>query len=192
MPCPPVLHWRYEIKEPNGNVVEIGHGKANSYTRNTLNILGSNLGLPEDSIFDSSHFSDGYISIKNTSGTVVTSSTIMSTHREYVALYVGTGTATESLDSYSFVSPVSMGSTIKVSTWDSVSRKLITSINNTYQNSSGSAVDIKESGITDRCYSGPSTYSTYLLIYDTFDAISVANGQTLSWTYSTEVAYPNP
>lgn len=56
------------------------------------------------------------------------------------------------------------------------------------QNNTAALIDIVESGVI---IAGYSNYKK-LAIRDVFAARTIAPGQTLTWTYVTEVAYPNP
>ena len=199
MLSPPVLHWSYDIKNAQGETMEIGRGKANSFTRNALNMLAYTVGVPQPDIVSAYYFKDGYISLKNTSGGLAASTSqtsiadISSTSCHLLVL--GSGTATESLDSYALAGEIStgwtIGTTTRVSAFNSTTRKLVTTITRTFTNNTGSSVDIKESGVTQRIWV-PSSYHSALMIYDTFDAIAVADGAAIAWTYTIEVAYPQP
>jgi hypothetical protein len=55
-------------------------------------------------------------------------------------------------------------------------------------NGTAASVDITEAGISMLVGSS----SWVLMVRDVFTPITVANGQTITWTYTTEVAFPNP
>jgi len=187
----PVMHWGYEIKDADGLVTESGKGKANSYTRNALNMLSWNLGLAPATIFSNAVHGDGNLSIKQLTGTIC-SVDVTYFHRSTAGLegYLGTGGETESLDSYELGAVLYTGPATINTTFDSDLRKRITTLTYTYVNSSGSSKAINESGIG--LYSIKSLATPSLFIYDVFTAITVANGQSITWVYAIEVAYPNP
>lgn len=182
----PVLSWEFEVKDKNLATIEKGVGKANSYTRNGLNMMSWFAGMTAQSL-NTASFGDGFLSVKDTAGTIHsfnTSNNIGRYPSTDVSLYLGTGTA-ETLDDYalpSYACATSIGST-----FNSASRKLITIISGAYQNTIGSAINITEAGLRQMIQSN--VYG--LLFHDIFDAIAVPDGGTIVWTYVTEVAYPN-
>jgi len=188
----PILSWGYEIKDESGNVIEKGTGKSNSYTRNALNSMAFYIGLADYNICANS-FGDGILSRKTADGTVATAKQTYSYFRTGTSnpyLFVGTSTDAESLDSYVLpTSDLTSNDTSVSSTFNSTSRRLITVISRMFINGTGATIDIVESGVGIQGYS-----SSYLILYirDVFPAVSVAPGQTLTWTYVTEIAYPNP
>ena len=197
LPSPPVLHWEYKVSDGNGNIVSAGRGKANSYTRNALNILALNLGYPEASHISSSYFQDGYVSIKDVSGTVYSNASKMCAISDGYAIVLGYGSATESLDSYKLAIQIEgyMGWTIgaqsRTTAFNSTSRKLITTLTRAFTNSTGGSVGVTEAGMYGQLYVNSSQYYA-ITVYDVFDAIAVADGATITWTYTTEIAYPTP
>lgn len=198
MPCPPVLHWKYEIKNADGSIDEVGRGKANSYTRNALNLLAWNMGLCSPLITSATVFSDGIISNKITAGTInrnvlarLIYTGLITDSANFPKVYVGTNTSAESLDSYALPTTTGLtdGGTLVTSSWDAIARKLTTTIIASWTNTSGGSKNIVESAIRVAQEVG----TTYLLmVRDVFDAIALADGQTINWTYTTEVAYPEP
>lgn len=183
----PVLSWEFEVKDKNLAIIERGVGKANSYTRNGLNMMSWFAGMASQSL-NTESFGDGFLSVKATDGTIYTFNTNNNIGRypaANVSLYLGTGTA-ETLEDYalpSYACATSVGST-----FNSTSRKLITVISGAYQNTSGSTINITEAGLRQTIHT--SIYG--LLFHDIFDAVAVPDGGTIVWTYVTEVAYPNP
>jgi hypothetical protein len=197
LPCPPVLHWGYAIKEQDGEVVEIGKGKANSYTRNALNILAYHLGLAAYTAGGTT-FGDGVLSYKLTSASIVTANN--SPYPSYrrgslnPTLVLSSNSDAESLDYYASktTGAGTAGTNAVVTSFDTASRKLITTISRPYNNVSGSTVSVCSASIVLPFFNADYGNSEVLLVRDVFDAIAVANGQTITWTYTTEVAYPNP
>lgn len=185
MPIPPVLSWGYEVKDKNGNVTEKGVGKSNSFTRNAYNMMAFNVGLCEHGILNTT-FADGTVNIKNTSGGIKTDGCYRNSGSSDGVVYLGTGTA-ETLGDYAL--PSYACNTVVSSYFDTSSRKLITNIIGTYTNNTGSTINFTEAGVSINANTG--SWVT-LMIHDIFDAVEVANGQTITWTYQTEVAYPNP
>lgn len=184
----PVMSWEFEVKDKNGNIVEKGIGKANSFTRNALNLLAWNVGCADQALLSSSSFGDGFLSLKYTTGALSNSVyRNTSTNASYnPRIYLGTGT-TESLDDYAL--PAYACTRSFSSSFNDVTRKLITIISGSYANTSGSEINITESAI--RHISASTSYYV-LTVHDVFEAITVADGETITWTYVIEVSYPNP
>lgn len=192
----PVLLWQYEIKNAEGNIEEKGIGKSNSYTRNALNSIAYSAGLSDAGIGSTTAFQDGYVNAKDTVGTILAPSTSfrrdLTTTNPIVEL--GTSAAPENLDNYAVTaSSLTAGINITSSVFNSITRKLITTISCTFKNNTASTINITESGVkiayTNDAY-GVRYYILY--IHDIFTAVPVKPGQTITWTYVTEVAYPNP
>jgi len=187
----PVMSWEYEIRDKDGNIEEKGIGKANSFTRNALNILAYDVGLSAYSANYSSAFGDGIISVKSTSGSIYSLSNYAGryTSSNDGTLYCGTSAAAESLDSYELPSSglTPAGNSVS-SFFNTTTRKLITTLSRSFYNGTSASIDIVEAGIREQIGSG----YFILAVRDVFDAISVAAGETLTWTYVTEVSYPNP
>lgn len=190
----PVLSWAYEIKDADGTIAEKGIGKSNSFTRNALNAMAYCVGLADYNICSSVSFADGVISRKNASTGEVGSPNIASSYfrnsNSNPIVYVGGDSTAESLDSYTIPATTLTvaNNTTAVSAFNASSRKMITLMKRTYYNGTGSTVNIVESGISITGY----TSAPLLMVRDVFTSISVAAGQTIEWTYATEVAYPNP
>lgn len=190
----PVLSYRYEITDADGNIEERGLGKSNSYTRNALNMLAWNVGLCDKDI-KTSTFADGSIAIKRTGGggTGFEISASYPYRKEgpgNTDIALGTSSGIESLDSYAIPGSGLTGAVTQTfSVFNSNTRKLITTISRTFINSTAETINITESGVyNDFDYS-----NTYvLLIRDVFSAIAVDPGKSITWTYVTEVAYPEP
>jgi hypothetical protein len=184
----PVLSYRYEITDTDGIIEEKGIGKSNSYTRNALNMLAWNVGFCDSSL-KASAFTDGYISIKRSDGEI--SAQDPERYGTYApTLVLGTSAAAESLDSYALPSSALTGMASQISSvFNSTTRKLITTISRTFKNNTESTINIVESGMfTEFDYSNK--YA--LFIRDVFAPIPVEPGKSITWTYVTEVAYPEP
>lgn len=187
----PVMSWEFEVRDKYGNITEKGVGKSNSFTRNALNTLAYYVGLCATILNTKGSFGDGFLGHKNTAGTNLmfgssTSSSSLGRFPGYnPALYVGTGT-TETLDDYAlpgYDCVTSIGTSFNATT-----RKLINVISGAYLNSTGSTLNITEAGVRTLVASG-----NYILsIHDIFDAVVLAPGNTIAWTYAIEIAYPNP
>jgi len=185
----PVLSWQYEIKDAQGNIEEKGIGKSNSYTRSAINIIAYTPGVCGGEIVTNTAFGDGYVNMKNTGGAIYANSFYRYSSGSGVLL-LGTSTEEESLDNYAAPSSGLSGTnTSKSSTFNTTTRKLITTITRVFSNGTASQINITESGIT---MSMASSTPVVLIIRDVFPAIPIAPGQTISWTYVTEVSYPNP
>jgi hypothetical protein len=191
----PVMSWKYEIKDASGEVTEKGIGKANSFTRNALNLLAANIGLCAANIVSTSSFADGTVNVKTTAGTMQSSG---GTYTEFyfgryglnnnnnAEVYIGTDATAESLDSYAL--PAYACSTTATSGFNATTRVLTTILVGTYTNDTGNALSITESGIRMRF--DPSNY--VLMVRDVFPPISLPDGATMTWTYAIDVSYPNP
>lgn len=185
----PVLSYRYEITDTDGIIEEKGIGKSNSYTRNALNMLAWNGGFCDHSI-NTGHFADGSISIKQSDGDTSAANVPQRRGTYAPELALGTSAAAESLDSYALPSSALTGIASQISSvFNSTTRKLITTISRTFKNNTESTINIVESGMfTQFVYSN--IYA--LVIRDVFTAIPVEPGKTITWTYVTEVSYPEP
>lgn len=191
-PCP-VLSWSYEIKSANGDIIEKGIGKANSFTRNALNVMAWHVGMADLNAASDS-FGDGMLSVKRLDGTIAK----MSANATYAlarttsvpTVQLGTGTGAEAADNYSMTA-LTVGSTAtsSVTAFNSTTRKLITVLTRSYINDSASSIDITEAGVTIPLRTSTSAYD-YLMIRDKFTAIALAVGESIFWTYSIEVTYP--
>lgn len=186
----PILSWRYKMIDKNGEILEKGVGKSNSYTRNALNWIAWSAGLCDYNVSSAINFGDGTVNVKYTTGAIGNASNLI---RYSVAtnptLNVGESTAAESLDSYEIPSSaLTPGTTSVGTTFNPTTRKLITTLSCSFTNNSAGAVDVAESAISVR--NGSSAYM--LCVRDVFSPISVPVGGTLIWTYVTEVAYPEP
>lgn len=186
----PVLSYQYEIADADGNIEEKGIGKSNSYTRNALNSIAWLAGLCDCAINDI--YGDGGAQARRTGGTVEVPA--HDAYKRYNAttnplVKLGTSTAEETLNSYlepdSSLTAVSSGNVMSI--FDEPTRKLVTTITRTFVNNTASTINITESGVTMQSVSG-----TMLYIRDVFTAIPVEPGKTITWTYVTEVSYPEP
>lgn len=189
----PVMSWQFEVKDKDGNITEKGIGKANSYTRNGLNLLSWCAGCAAYATASTSAFGDGIMSYKTYLNATVSPTSYAGryTGSNDAILYCGISSAAESLESYEIPASglTAVGTTVS-SSFNSTTRKLITVISRAFYNGTASAIDIVESGLSQNMTSG--TNYTILIVRDVFAAVTVAAGSTLSWTYVIEVAYPNP
>lgn len=186
----PVLSYQYEIADADGNIEEKGIGKSNSYTRNALNSIAWLAGLCDCAI--NNIYGDGGAQAGRTDGTAATAH---DAYKRYSAttnplVNLGTSTAEETLNSYleltSSLTAASSGNVISV--FDEPTRKLVTTITRTFVNYTASTINITESGVTMKSES----FTVLLYIRDVFTAIPVEPGKSITWTYVTEVAYPEP
>ncbi len=186
----PVLSYQYEIIGADGVIQEKGIAKSNSYTRNALNSISWLAGLCSKSTYSNSIFSDGYVSGKLTQASVMSPAYFYRDPTIDPVVVLGKGTNAESLDDYSItLSNLTNGATAVSSVFNSTTRKMITTISRSFINNTGSSIDITESGVTLKV--GSSGYDT-LFIRDVFSPIAIAPGKTITWTYVTEVSYPEP
>jgi hypothetical protein len=188
----PVLSWSYEILDENGKIEEKGIGKANSFTRNALNAIAWFAAFADWNVVTISYFGDGFLSCKNTLGDVKQVNGRL-VRRDTTAgnpiLLVGTSTAAESLDDYEIAtSSLTPNATSMSTAFNTITRKLVTTVSRSFFNGTASPINITESGITVSC--GTSPYYDILFVHDVFDPITVEPGKTLNRTYVVEVAYP--
>lgn len=185
----PVLSYQYEIKDINGNIEEKGIAKSNSYTRNALNSITWFAGLCSKSS-GSGSFADSFISVRRDDSDSTWGPQYFRRETSVDPVVVlGIGTNAESLDDYKYTSSdLTKGARSVSSVFNPTKRKMITTISRSFINNTGSSIGITESGVTLFLMS----LGNVLFIRDVFTAIPVGPGQTITWTYVTEVAYPNP
>lgn len=183
---PPLITFSYAVTDTDGNISESGRGKANSFTRNAYNMMALNVAMSAVARLSTSSFGDGYISIKGSTGgfAVITNISRASPNGNNAIVYIGTGT-TETLDDYTL--PAYSCTTMVTSSFNSTTRKLITTFAGAYANSTGSTINISEAGMSIVINTNPA-----LMVHDIFDAVELPNGKTMTFTYEIEVAYPNP
>ncbi|NLD49799.1 MAG: hypothetical protein GX660_21840, partial [Clostridiaceae bacterium] len=103
---------------------------------------------------------------------------------------LGISTAAESLNSYEEPSSgLTKNSNLANSVFNTTTRKLITTLTGTFKNNTAATINITESGIIIKHYTG--SYKA-LHVRDVFAPIPVEPGKLITWTYVTEVAYPEP
>lgn len=188
MISPPLLYWEYDVTDENGNIIETGKGKANSFTRNALNIMANYVGLCDYSAASTSGWGNGIINTKLENAAINTTSS--SSFGRYAngnaAVHMGTGT-TESLDDY--LLPSTAMTTTVTTSYNDATNKLTTLFSGVYINSTGSLINFTESAIVAKNYNSLNTFRC-LMAHDVFDAVSVPDGKQLTWRYYTEIAYP--
>ena len=189
----PVLSWQYEIKDTDGNIYEKGISKSNSYTRNALNAIAWVTGLCSKDLATTTYFQDGYISGKIPStGTIISPLYINRKDATINPLVVlGVSTSAESLDDYKLneTTGLTYGLNSVNSVFNTTTRKLVTSISRTFYNGTAGDITINEAGVemTNTPYQDEILY-----IRDVISPVTVGAGQSITWTYITEVSYPNP
>lgn len=197
----PVLSYRYEITDTDGIIEEKGIGKSNSYTRNALNSIAYFAGMSDTAIDDTGYFTDGTTSCRYKHGDsdVITSAynaVKRISNSTNFAVKLGTSDAPESLDSYLIpTSGLTNISNTRSSVFNTATRKLITTHSASYKNNTEETINITESGMSVYVHSvsTPFPHSYHMLyVRDVFTAIPVEVGKTITWTYVTEVAYPEP
>ncbi len=200
LPCPPVAWWRAEIKDENEKTEEIIESKCNSYTRNGLNIIAANAIYPSSSVKNNSLFGNGIVNIKNSAGAIWVPTNYfgfapnLSTSAKVV---LGVGVQNESLESYIMGSEIStgwsIGNPMTSTIFNSQTNKLISSVQRTFINNTGSTVSLTESGIK---ISIAETYGTawvdsILVVRDLFESpIAVQAGKSIIFSYNLELLYP--
>lgn len=180
--------YSYTVKDASENVVSSGSGESDGMLRNLLNSLASQVGYCAKAIMSTANFGDGYISRKSLEGVINGSTADIRRSMGWDPwVLVGTGSSNDNIDAYSLTTPASagwsIGTSATTSTFNAETRILTTTMTRTFANASGSEKLITEAGFA--CYDSGGTDVLY--VRDVFDAISVPNGDTLTWTYTTKV-----
>lgn len=192
LPSPPVVLWTADVTV-NEEITERIIAKANSYVRNAYNIMAWDVGAAAINTDSSTIFGDGYLNIREIAGGIfgMSSNVGRGNYNGKINMGFQNPPSPESLNSYApDATPANFKniSTTAISFFDSTSRKLITNLTGIFKNNATFTEKITSSNlIVDK---SPSL--TYLIIRDIFPAIEIPEGATLSFTYTTEVAYPNP
>lgn len=190
LPSPPVASFKISRTDNTGNVVDLIHGKSNSYLRNAYNALTHILTFASNMAVNTAYFGDGALGYKGLSGNIVGSPPIaFSNNQLAIELRLGTNGTPDTLDDTTLDEvPVAdwRGGLSRFSTFDDSSRRFITLITRNMYNISDTTYEIRESGI----YVTPSG-GWYLMVRDTFPAITFAPGDNINFTYQLEVYYPS-
>lgn len=200
VPCP-ILSWEYELRDVNGNIKEKGTGKANSYTRNGLNVMAWMCGSAASANQSAAAVGNGLVSLKMEDGTIWNSTApgqtyplISSLRRSNTdnGLILGTSNAEESLDDYLIVDAQgTFTSSVTLSSFDSITNKLVTVLSRVYVNSTTETVNICEAGVRQNYSANRDTvFKWFLIVRDMFTPIPVGVGESLQWNYVFEVVYP--
>lgn len=187
LPSPPVMHWRYNISDKNGEIIEKGIGKSNSFVRNAFNAMATYMGLCSKGVVLQDGYGDGVVNIKMANGSVY------ATQTRSVAqpiILVGTNNSPESLDSYGISLPsatyLAPGTPSSITDFDPDSRKLITVITRVFaaETNNTSPLYFTESGFQ---LTGPN--GSFLMARDIFDAIPLNKMEVLTWEYVIETQF---
>lgn len=193
LPSPPVLHWKYSIQNDD-KIIEEGIGKANSYTRNALNMLAYFVGMASTSLVTTS-YGDGSLALKSLSGTIGTSLASARYSSSEPGIMLGTGAEGYGLDVYNIIPIETWSSSNMVSggVFDNNSRKLILTHSKTFSNTTENNIEITDAVLAVRSTTAWNANSTRIVIHDTLPSpIILEPGQSINWNYIIEVAYPNP
>lgn len=190
LPSPPVASFKISRRERNGEERELIHAKSNSYLRNAYNALTQDFTFASSAVISTSYFGDGVLSYESDIG-----SRIQVPPRDYpnlelqISLRLGTNGTPDTLDDTTLEEiPTSSwtGTLSRYSTFDESSRRFITLITLKMTNTTSSLTyELRESGI----YAIAS--GRFLLIRDTFPAVTFAPGDNITFTYQLEVYYPS-
>lgn len=190
LPSPPVASFKISRTDNSGNVVDLIHAKSNSYLRNAYNALTQDFTFAPNSATSSTYFGDGWISYKSQTGGIVTAFPISHTSSQTsIDVRLGTNGTPDTLDDTAIEELPSnswTGTFNRLSTFDPSTRRFITFITRYMHNTSGSTFELRESGIYLTASSG-----WYLMIRDTFPAVTFAPGDAITFTYQLEVYYPS-
>lgn len=189
LPSPPVASFKISRRERNGEERELIHAKSNSYLRNAYNALTHDFTFASSAVISTSYFGDGVLSYESDTG-----SRVQVPPRNYsnlelqISLRLGTNGTPDTLDDTTLEEiPTNhwTGSLSRYSTFDESSRRFITLITLKMTNTSTITYELRESGI----YALAS--GRFLLIRDTFPAVTFAPGDNITFTYQLEVYYPS-
>lgn len=198
----PVLSYQYEIADADGNIEEKGIGKSNSYTRNALNSIAYFAGM-SDTAIDTGAFADGttmcrYVDMYYSSDSIIPAFSAVKRSGNSVnfGVVLGVSDAPESLDSYLIpTSGLSTTTSTRSSVFNPTTRKLITLHTTLFKNNTEETISITESGMAVHVLATTTPFNrSYFMLYvrDVFAPIPVEPGKSITWTYVTEVAYPEP
>lgn len=191
LPCPPVASFKISRKAHNGEEKDLIVAKSNSYLRNAYNALTHHYTFASDTVVRATYFGDGIISYSNTSGNLYALPPLSSYsgNQLSIELRLGTNGTPDTLNDYRLDEvPVAdwRGSMSRYSTFDEPSRRFITIITRNMNNVSDTTYELKESGIYTVASGG-----WFLMIRDTFPAVTFAPGDAITFTYQLEVYYPS-
>lgn len=193
--------------------------KSNSWTRNMINTMAVQGMMGAPGVHNASYFTDGYLNFRTTNGTISGSKdhtyTLCSCVRDAYnqwgvgsayGILVGSSDVAESFDDYNLGATIGHGAgagqlnralqSIVSQVWNSSSRKWILTLLRGFVNTSGGDVTVKELGfltatgvLISNTTSSNDSYIK-LLIRDVLPApVTVANGQTLTVTYTIEYSF---
>lgn len=189
LPSPPVASFKISRRERNGEEKELIHAKSNSYLRNAYNALTHDFTFASSAVITTSYFGDGVLSYESDTGSRVQTPPRNHSNLELqISLRLGTNGTPDRLDDTTLEEiPTNhwTGSLSRYSTFDESSRRFITLITLKMTNTSTITYELRESGIY--ALAG----NRYLLIRDTFPAVTFAPGDNITFTYQLEVYYPS-
>lgn len=191
LPSPPVASFKISRRERNGEEKDLIHAKSNSYLRNAYNALTQDFTFASSAVISTSYFGDGVLSYESdTGGRVQIPPRNYSNLELQISLRLGTNGTPDRLDDTTLEEiPTNnwTGTLSRYSTFDESSRRFITLITLKMTNtSSATTYELRESGIYALTPSG-----RFLVIRDTFPAVTFAPGDNITFTYQLEVYYPS-
>lgn len=213
LPSPPVQFINAEVCDDKGAVVEALKCKSNSWVRNTYNVLSQTF-LPSSSAAGSATFGEGSQSLKTTADATIRHASYVSilvggafsytynTSAEATyGIVVGTSDGAESFDSVNLGTKIAHGTSAgqlsysagsaPTVTYNPATKKWQSVMSRTFANGSGGSITVKEIGIIYNITASGYTPSNVLMSRDVLATpITVANGQTLTITYTSEITYP--
>lgn len=191
LPSPPVASFKISRTDNTGNVVDLIHAKSNSYLRNAYNGLVHDLTFAPGTVVNTGYFGDGVLSYQDSVGNrSSTPPRVYGTSNQLsIELRLGTNGTPDTLDDTTLDEVPTddfSGTMDRFSTFDDSSRRFITLIRRNMYNISDTTHEIRESGI----YVIVSN-RWFLMIRDTFPAVTFAPGDNITFTYQLEVYYPS-
>lgn len=190
LPSPPVASFKISRRERNGEEKDVIIAKSNSYLRNAYNALTQDFTFASNAVVNTAYFGDGALSYQSTSiSRTPIPPRAYDNYQLDIELRLGTDGTPDTLDDSKLAEvPTSAwrGSLDRYSTFDESSRRFITIISRNMINISATTYELRESGIYALSASG-----WFLMIRDTFPAVTFAPGDNITFTYQLEVYYPS-
>lgn len=195
IPTAPVMSYEALLLDVDGTKIHRIVSKSNSYVRNAYNMVARAVGFTMYPTGYEEIYDDGYISNKDSTGEVhVTGLNYGQTFwNKSGRLGVG-ATGPDTLNDYIMANDILDANYSRINTtyefdWNAVDRKMIMKAIITFYNANlpETAYGINEAGMT-KDLGGTSSY--LLFVRDTFPPITVGFGQTLQFTYTSELLFP--
>jgi len=207
--------WELEVRDVNGKVIQRLKQRSHSWVRNSYNQMFSQLAVKNG---NSSSFGPGYLSVKDTSGTVKYATGPIGNSNADLdgtsygcrgpagddswGIQVGSGTNPESFEDYMLQTRIANGvgagqlSYIEQDshriTYDPGTRVLANAMVRYFNNNSGGDIDVNEVGLVmNQPQGGSIVYGKRLQARDELaSTVNVPNTGQLKVTYTIQLTYP--